>query len=659
MARKPAAEAPYAAFGALLDGHLRAGTRPDPDHREPWTNRAFAALMPARDADGTGASDRSVANWRKGTALPAEIEPILRALFGPLRTDGGAARATLRAAYDAARLARDRRTLEEAAPDPAGESFIRRDDQLAMDRTPAESDAEAAAEPDVAEEHALAVEQLRALADLVARRHNQLTDAWADLLRTAQRALAAFDAPTGDLPGRLPQAYQATVLLGALLDQQRALTVRPEPGEAPLGADLARHLGNAVTAAAPLLRRFPSVVRRDARLRDFLRAEDVPAARTIAAAAREREVMPPEDRDLLRDMEAGAALPGTQGEKSRDRLVATMRNALLAGAVSLVMSGYANDSPLVKRVSSWFVAAEAAITTVVEGMQPDVAGAIRHALGKAVDGLGLAAPPTLSELAAFPSRVPLTRWRERDEKWCPEMITVPSGSFLMGASEAEEGSTEDERPQRVVTVEAPFALGRFTVTFEQWYAAISAGAELTRPGPRLWRASKMPVINISWHDAQAFCSWLNKTLNLPSGYYRLPSEAEWEYVCRAGTTCKFSYGENSSESYMNFGNFRVHGSDASSSAPAITTKSVGSLPPNPWGFHEMHGNVWEWVEDTYGSYNGYPHHSGPVLFSSTLSKALRGGSWCNAARTCRSAARGRAEADKRNVDGGFRVAKTL
>jgi formylglycine-generating enzyme required for sulfatase activity len=243
----------------------------------------------------------------------------------------------------------------------------------------------------------------------------------------------------------------------------------------------------------------------------------------------------------------------------------------------------------------------------------------------------------------FPPRDPLLRWREpipglSEEAW-PEMVTLPVGRFVMGAPAAEKDSGDNERPQREVTVLRPIAIARFAVTFAQWDGAVAAGfspgGDAERPDDRGWGRGDRPVINVSWEDAQAYCAWLNERLGLRRGTYRLPSEAEWEYACRAGTETAFSFGETITTAQANYDGNHVYGGGRKGEYREWTV-SVGSLPANGWGLHEMHGNVWEWCEDGYGQYPDRPTDTAPLKPSSSLRRVLRGGSWSDLPLICTS-----------------------
>lgn len=182
----------------------------------------------------------------------------------------------------------------------------------------------------------------------------------------------------------------------------------------------------------------------------------------------------------------------------------------------------------------------------------------------------------------------------RDCPECPEMVVVPAGSFMMGSPGSEaryviEG--RNERPQRHVTIAKPFAVGKFEVTFSEWEACVADfGCQGNRwPSDEGWSKGRRPVINVSWNDAKEYIAWLSRKTGQT---YRLLTEAEWEYAARAGTTTRYSWGDEFSSSSANNNKGR--------------TVPVGGYPANPWGLYDVHGNAWEWVEDCYGNYIGAP-----------------------------------------------------
>ena len=236
----------------------------------------------------------------------------------------------------------------------------------------------------------------------------------------------------------------------------------------------------------------------------------------------------------------------------------------------------------------------------------------------------------------------------------PNMVAIPPGRFLMGAAEGEVDATEDEFPQHEVRIDYPFALGQHTVTFAEWDAARAAGARLEKPDDEGWGRDKRPVMNVSWEDARGYLAWLNGRLGLEGrpDAYRLPSEAEWEYACRAGTETPFSFGDriNKSQAQFSMGNV----GSAGQSVP------VGSFPANAFGLCDMHGNVWEWCADHWHhDYNGAPLDGSIWDGGDASRRVLRGGAWFSTPRHLRSANRVRSNPTGRTDDKGFRVARTL
>jgi formylglycine-generating enzyme required for sulfatase activity len=222
----------------------------------------------------------------------------------------------------------------------------------------------------------------------------------------------------------------------------------------------------------------------------------------------------------------------------------------------------------------------------------------------------------------------------------PEII-VPAGTFQMGSRDGEGG--DQEWPQHKVTIAGPFAVGRFAVTFDEWDAAYKNGGVKHNPGDAGWGRGRRPVINVSWEDATAYVGWLSRETGKS---YRLLSEAEWEYCCRAGTTTAYSFGDTIDNKQAQFSESK--------------TAEVGSLPANGWGLHDMHGNVWEWCEDTWHpNYKGAPNDGSNWKGGDLSSRVLRGGSWLNGPHFLRSAVRLRNPSDVRNDHVGFRVARRL
>ena len=246
-------------------------------------------------------------------------------------------------------------------------------------------------------------------------------------------------------------------------------------------------------------------------------------------------------------------------------------------------------------------------------------------------------------------------FRDCDE--CPKMVEIPAGTFRMGAR-ASEGGRWDRRegPQHRVKL-SWFALGVTEVTFDEWEACVrGGGCDGYRPDDEGWGRGARPVVNVSWDDAQAYVRWLSRKAGMS---YRLPSEAEWEYAARGGTTTPFHTGTTISTDQANYDGRYVYGSGRRGTYRRRTTP-VGTFAPNAFGLHDVHGNVREWTDDCWHeSYRGAPADGSPWLGGTCSNNVLRGGSWGDSPRLLRSAARLRRTTENRNSRAGFRVAMTI
>jgi len=234
-----------------------------------------------------------------------------------------------------------------------------------------------------------------------------------------------------------------------------------------------------------------------------------------------------------------------------------------------------------------------------------------------------------------------------------EMIALRAGTFWMGSPENEPERFADEGPRHQVRVRA-FSIGKYAVTFAQ-FDAFCAATGRQPPGDHGWGRGERPVINVSWEEAVAYAAWLSKETG---EHYRLPTEAEWEYAARAGTTTPFWTGHCIKTDQANYnGNYDYAVCRAKTGVYRNRTLRVGSLPANPWGLHEVHGNVWEWVQDQYhDSYQGAPSDGSAWEAGDRSARVLRGGSWFYSPRFLRSASRDRGDAGYRHYDLGFRLA---
>lgn len=246
---------------------------------------------------------------------------------------------------------------------------------------------------------------------------------------------------------------------------------------------------------------------------------------------------------------------------------------------------------------------------------------------------------------------PLQGYVFHDCPACPEMVVVRAGEFTMGSPDDEPNRDDDEGPQRIVTIAQPFAVGKFEVTFAEWAACVADDGckNHTSPNDSGWGKERRPVIDVSWSDAKEYVAWLSDETNQP---YRLLTEAEWEYMARAETTTRYVPGDTITTQDGQFSQEGLGG--------ARNTAPVGSSKPNRFGLYDVHGNVWEWVEDCYAdSYGAASPTNSPGAPPRCNARVLRGGSWNNSSPYLRLANRNRSHPHYRTDSIGFRVARAL
>jgi formylglycine-generating enzyme required for sulfatase activity len=236
---------------------------------------------------------------------------------------------------------------------------------------------------------------------------------------------------------------------------------------------------------------------------------------------------------------------------------------------------------------------------------------------------------------------------------CPEMVIAPAGSFTMGSPKNEPEHQSDES-QHKVTIAKPFAVGRFSVTFAEWDACVAGGGcGGYKPSDEGWGRADRPVINVNWDDAQAYVKWLSRKTGRR---YRLLSEAEREYAARAGTSTPFWWGASITPEQANYnGNYTYNGGGKGEYRER--TLPVESFEPNPWGLYQVHGNVYDWVEDCYhDNYTGAPSDGSAWTTGECKARVLRGGSWDLDPQVLRAAYRVSFDPRFRLIAWGFRVA---
>ena len=233
----------------------------------------------------------------------------------------------------------------------------------------------------------------------------------------------------------------------------------------------------------------------------------------------------------------------------------------------------------------------------------------------------------------------------RDCATCPEMVVLPAGVFVMGSKRYKR-----ERPPRAIRIRKPFAMGRFEVQHAEWQACVDAGGCSHRPHDHKWGTERRPVINIDHGQAEGFAKWLSRTTGRT---YRLPSEAEWEYAARAGSTKNYAHGDEVGQGMVNC---RKCGTPWS----GLGNAPVGSFPPNKWGLYDMHGNAFEWVKDCWhGDYIGAPKDASARLTGNCALRVIRGGSWYYYSRMSRAANRQKNPAAVKSYWLSFRLVREL
>jgi len=292
--------------------------------------------------------------------------------------------------------------------------------------------------------------------------------------------------------------------------------------------------------------------------------------------------------------------------------------------------------------------------------------------------LGGTAPSTAPHVGGRPSF--------KDCSLCPDMIVLPTGEFMMGSPASENGHADVEGLRRRVTISKQIAIGKFEVTVAQMSAFIAdtgmnvgeschlitdpsrtvavwgePTASMLTPGFAI--TPSHPAVCISWHDAQSYVAWLQRRTGKP---YRLPTEAEWEYAARAGTSTRYSFGndETSLCSYARFADLGSQfgwGDGCRSKVASYGTTPVGMLKPNPWGLFDMHGNAWEWVEDCWTPDPQQMPVDGSAFTrpGSCETGVIRGGSFAAGSRRVRSAIRSPSRTTKHFYNSGLRVALSL
>src|SRR6266508_1374945 len=382
----------------------------------------------------------------------------------------------------------------------------------------------------------------------------------------------------------------------------------------------------------------------------LLRGDDIDAARKWMAA---RNAAAPEITDVQRAfVKASEEAESARLDKEREQLKATVRQqrriAWLLGGVAVLMGG--SILGLIAWINQSYLKQQWNLYTRVEPykkaeFQPHILSAERERALK-----------------------PMETFREC-VKDCPEMVVVRAGKFIMGSPESETGRLLNEGPQHEVTIEKPFAVSKFEVTWDEWDACVKYDGCAENISDSAWGHGTRPVINVTWEQVQQYVTWLSK---MTGKTYRLLTETEWEYAARAGTSTAYSWGDE-------IGDGKENCSGCDSPWENDRTAPVGRFAANAFGLHDMHGNVWEWIEDCYESnYDGAPTDGSAWISPGCTNHVVRGGSWVawqvpqtgrsarggswllvQVPQPARSASRDRYAKNNLRSYVGFRVARTL
>lgn len=265
--------------------------------------------------------------------------------------------------------------------------------------------------------------------------------------------------------------------------------------------------------------------------------------------------------------------------------------------------------------------------------------------------LALVAVPALAQTPAAPAAKPATKPAPaapkvfKDCDVCPEMVVLPKGAFIMGSD-----LLPAEQPKHPVFIKKPFAMSRFEITFDNWEACLIEKGCTHNPHDHNWGRGRQPVMNIDFYMAEGYAKWLSQK----TGHtYRLPTEAEWEYGARAGSTTAYWFGDNPDDGMINC-------RQCTGAVPGHRNAPVGQYKPNPFGLYDMHGNAYEWVSDCWiPHYKGAPRDGSARTEGDCAIRVIRGGSWYYFSRQSRSSSRAKNAAAVKSYWLSFRVVREL
>jgi len=548
-------------------------------------------------------------------------------------------------------------TIAQAERDPAGALWVVQGDQLTIDRTARPTDATAAADK-LRQQLQAAIRDFAAELTVAAARLSN-TRTWGSLSATAAAFQAAVEGDPLLMPERLGEAYARLLRLGRFLETDIRVRSDRMSNDDPLDADIHGLLTDLVRTAAPWLRGFPTVAAWDDEAgKALVRPELFQPAREFTRIAGNKLAIRKEDADEVDLLAEAADATDFQGQKAGNRAVGHAKNLLLvaAGVFATFLSGavasdFSTRSALVQRLGATLAAAETQVEAFADTMQADLRQAL---LALVKEGYRLDLPaPAIVPAAPEPAAGGVPAWADdagadqygpwarfsvagaKGARVAQRLRWCKPGRFMMGSPADEEGRYDDEGPPHEVVFDPGFWMFETACRQELWQAVMGDNPSRVK-GPML------PVTDVSWEDARRFIDRLNE--KKPGLGLDLPSEAQWEYACRAGTHTAYSFGPTIDRKLVNYSSKR--------------TVPVGSLPPNFWGLHEMHGNVWELCADTWhGSYDGAPADGSAWIDGGAAERVVRGGSCYREARGVRAAYRFRLEPGARDVYLGFRCAR--
>ena len=429
MAGKPKEATARERFAAALAGHLAKGTRPRSEAGEPWTYAEFAREVQS-SRQNEFVSERSVSNWCKGKSLPQEIEPIVRALFGPSERHG-AARGRLRRLFREARAEKSAAIVARAKPDPAGARWIVEGDQFVLDRTSRPTDKRAAADP-IRQQLQVAI---RGYAEKLAEQARRLENApvWSDISATAQAFHDIVALAPQSVPDRLGEAYALLLRLGRFLETDLRLRQDPSQSDRPLDADIHGSLTDLVRTAAPWLRGFPTVAAMDDQAgKALVRASLFEPALAFLQVAHKQEAISGRDAAELETLGRTADSEDFQGRKAGARAVGSAKNLLFATASSVasgLLPAAATEATPTRRLGHRAMATLASAEVPIEAIAATLSDDMRYALRALVDegkqGLGLPGPDASERDESIPddveqqARALILEGREPPGAWRP------------------------------------------------------------------------------------------------------------------------------------------------------------------------------------------------------------------------------------------------